>query len=73
MRRSTELQPFRGYIGSRFQLCDTTAEIVDITVRGHTVCFVGRKAGSDLEFLVPLRYLLDNVIEEQAAVSAAGC
>ena len=71
MESVDKLQPLKGYLGTRVPLQGTTAEIVDITVRGRSVCFVGREADSDQEFLVPLRYILENVIDDEAVVSAA--
>ncbi len=70
MESASKLQPLQGYLGTQVELNGTTAEIVDITVRGRTVCFIGREADSDLEFLVPLRYILEHVIEDRAVVSA---
>ena len=67
----TQVKPFQGYIGKRVLLRRTVAEIVDIQVRGQAVCFVGREADSEQEFLVPLRSLLEHLIEENALPSAA--
>ena len=67
----TQAKPFQGYIGKRVLLRRTVAEIVDVVVRRQAVCFVGREANSDQEFLVPLRSLLEHLIEENAQPSAA--
>ena len=67
----TQAIPFQSYIGKRVLLRRTVAEIVDIQVRGQAVCFVGREADSEQEFLVPLRSLLEHLIEENALPSAA--
>ena len=58
-------QPFRGFLGKRILLRGSSAEIVDVQIRGRSVCFVGREHGSELEFLVPLRYLLEHVTENR--------
>ena len=68
---NAQVKPFQGFIGERVLLRRTVAEIVDIQVRGQAVCFVGRETDSDLEFLVPLRCLLENIIEENEQSSAA--
>ena len=67
---NTQVTPFQGYIGKRVVLRRTVAEIVDIKIRGQAVCFVGREADSEQEFLVPLRFLLEHLIEENAQPSA---
>jgi hypothetical protein len=67
---SAQIKPFQGYIGKRVLLRRTVAEIVDIKVRGQVVCFVGKEADSRREFLVPLRCLLEHLIEENAQPSA---
>ena len=67
---SAQLAPFQGYLGKRVSFESKVAEIVDIEVRGRTVCFVGKESGSDLEFLVPLRCLLEHLIDESAQPSA---
>jgi len=66
----TLANPFQGYIGKRVILRRTVAEIVAVEVRGRAVCFVGREADSEQEFLVPLRSLLEHLIEENAQPSA---
>jgi hypothetical protein len=66
----TEAHPFRGYIGKSVLLRRTVAEIVDVKVRGRSVCFVGKEADSELEFLLPLRCVLEHVIEENAQSEA---
>ena len=66
----TQAKPFQGYIGKRMLLRRTVAKIVDVEVRGQAVCFVGREADSEQEFLVPLRSLLEHLIEENAQPSA---
>jgi hypothetical protein len=65
-----EAHPFRGYIGKRVLLRRTVAEIVDVQVRGRTVCFVGKEADSEQEFLLPLRCVLEHVTEENAQPEA---
>jgi hypothetical protein len=67
---NAQVKPFQGYIGKRVLLRRTVAEIVDVRVRGQAVCFVGKEADSELEFLVPLRCLLEHIIEENAQPSA---
>ena len=67
---NTRAKPFQGYIGKRVLLRRTVAEIVDVEVRGRAVCFVGREADSEQDFLVPLRSLLEHLIEENAQPSA---
>jgi hypothetical protein len=54
----TQAKPFQGYIGKRVLLRRTVADIVDVEVRGQ--------ADSEPEFLVPLRSLLEHLIEENA-------
>ena len=66
----TQAKPFQGYIGKRVLLRRTVAKIVDVEVRGQAVCFVAREADSEQEFLVPLRFLPEHLIEENAQPSA---
>jgi hypothetical protein len=65
----TQAKSFQGCIGKRVLLRRTVAKIVDVEVRGQAVCFVGREADSEQEFLVPLRSLLEHFIEENAQPS----